>query len=99
MTHDPNEVLITYLGAGPSGGCSPVAQEERLNAAYPHDARAVRAAIEKYLRFPDYPPDEWSTGDLAEAQRIYEQRLSAAFPELNARAINALACRWSYGWR
>jgi hypothetical protein len=33
-------------------------------------------------------------------QPIYEKkRLAGAFPELSARAINALACRWSYQWK
>jgi hypothetical protein len=99
MAHDPNEVLVVYLGAGESGGYLPMGQEERLRAAYPRDARSVREAIERYLQFPDYPPIEWTSNDLAAEQCIYEQRLARAFPELNARAINALACRWSYSWR
>jgi hypothetical protein len=99
MAHDPSEALAIYLGAAESGGYTPMGQEERLRAAFPHDAAAVRAEIEGYLQFPDYPPTEWTSNDLAEAQRVYEQRLTQAFPELNARAVNALACRWSYSWR
>jgi hypothetical protein len=70
-----------------------------LGAEFPHDAKSAREAIEKYLQFPDYPPTEWSSSDLPTEQRIYEQRLGRAFPELNARATSALACRWSYSWR
>lgn len=99
MAHDPSEVLAVYLGAGESGGYMPMGQEERLRVAFPRDARSVRELIEKYLQFPDYPPTEWTSNDLSEAQRVYEQRLTQAFPELNARAIYALACRWSYSWR
>ena len=74
-------------------------QDERLKAALPHDFKSAREAIEKYLQFPDYLPNEWTSNDLATEQRIYEHRLASAFPETDARAINALACRWSYGWR
>jgi hypothetical protein len=99
MAHDPSEILIVYLGASESGGYLPMGQQERLNAAFPGDAKAALDAIEKYLHFPDYPSTEWTSDDLATEQRIYEQRLARAFPELSARAVNALACRWSYGWR
>lgn len=99
MAHDPSEILVVYLGASESGGYLPVGQEERLEAALPRDAKAARAAIEGYLQFPDYPLTEWTSNDLATEQRIYEQKLARAFPELTARAINALACRWSYSWR
>jgi len=99
MAYDPSEVLVLYLGAGESGGYSPMGHEERLRAAFPIDFTSARESIEKYLQFPDYPPTEWASNDLAVAQGIYEQRLARAFPELSARAINALACRWSYSWR
>jgi hypothetical protein len=99
MAHDPSQVLTVYLGAGESGGYLPMGQEERLRKAFPRDFDSVRESIEKYLKFPDYPPTEWTTNDLAAAQGIYEQRLAQAFPELSARAVNALACRWSYSWR
>ena len=74
-------------------------QEERLRTAFPHDSTAALKSIEKYLEGPDYPPTEWKTNDLAAEQGIYAHKLSRAFPELSTRAINALACRWSYGWR
>ena len=99
MSFDPSEVLVAYLGAGETGGYQPIGRDERLRAAYPRDFQAALAAIEKYLNFPDYPPPEWSSNDLAREQRIYEKRLADAFPELSARAVNALACRSSYGWR
>ena len=99
MTHDPSDVLAVYLGASESGGYMPLGQEERLRAAFPRDTNSVREAIERYLQGPDYPPTQWSSNDLAAQQRIYEQKLARAFPELSARAINALACRWSFGWK
>ena len=99
MAYDPSEVLVLYLGAGESGGYSLMGHEERLRAAFPIDFTSARESIEKYLQFPDYPPTEWASNDLALAQGIYEQRLAHAFPELSARAINALACRWSYRWK
>jgi len=99
MAHDPSEILIVYLGANGSGGFLPMGQEERLKAAFPRDAKVARDAIERYLQFPDYPSTEWTSNDLATEQGIYEQKLARAFPELTARAINALACRWSYSWR
>jgi hypothetical protein len=99
MAFDPSEVLIVYLGAGQTGGYQPVGKEERLRAAYPRNVQLALSAIEKYLEFPDYPPAEWSSNDLAKEQGVYEERLARAFPELSARATNALACRWSYGWK
>lgn len=99
MAHDPSDVLVVYLGADASGGYMPMGREERLNAAFPRDAQSARKAIEKYLQFPDYPPAKWTSNNLAEAQCEYERRLARAFPELTARAVNALACRWSYSWR
>jgi hypothetical protein len=99
MAHGPNEILAVYLGASESGGYLPTGQDERLRAAFSSGATAARESIERYLQFPDYPPTEWTSTDLAAEQRIYEQRLARAFPELNGRAINALACRWSYSWR
>lgn len=99
MAHDPSEILAIYLGADEAGGYLPMGQEERLSAAFPGDAKSALALIERYLDFPDYPPTEWTSNDLATEARIYEQKLARAFPELNARAINALACRWSYDWR
>lgn len=33
MAYDPSEVLVLYLGAGESGGYSPVGHEERLSCA------------------------------------------------------------------
>ena len=99
MGFDPSEMLVVYLGADATGGYQPIGKEERLRKAYPHDFELALAAIEKYLQFPDYPPNEWSSDDLAKEQDIYAKRLARAFPELSARAVNALACRWSYGWR
>jgi len=87
--------------AGPQSnrGYLPVGQEERLEAAFPRDSQSVREAIEGYLDFSDYPPAEWSSSDLAEAQCTCEQRIAQAFPELSARSIDALAYRRSYSWR
>ncbi len=99
MAHDPSEILVVYLGAAESGGYLPIGEEERLQAAFPIDTKAARDAIAKYLNFPDYPSTEWTSSDLATEQRIYEQKLARAFPELSPRAVNALACRWSYNWR
>lgn len=99
MKNDPSEVLALYLGAGPAGGYQPAGGEDRLRAAFPRDFRSVRSSLDKYLELPDYPPHEWTSNDLAKEQTIYEQRLAHKFPELDARAINALACCWSYGWR
>ena len=99
MAFDASEVLVVYLGAGETGGYQPIGCDERLRAAYPRNFQVALAEIEKYLNFPDYPPPEWGSTDLATEQGIYEKRLAEAFPELSARAVNALACRWSYGWR
>jgi len=60
MAYDPSEVLVLYLGAGESGGYSPMGHEERLRAAFPIDFTSARESIEKYLQFPDYPPTEWA---------------------------------------
>lgn len=99
MKHEPSEILTIYLGARESGGYRPSGQEERLLSAFPHDAESARVAIEKYLKFDNYPPSEWTSDDMLVEMRNYEQRLARAFPELSARAINALACRWSYNWK
>ena len=99
MTHDPSDVLVVFLGAGESGGYLPTGQEERLRVAFPLDAESARESIERYLQFCGHPPTSWTSNDLVAEQRIYEQMLARAFPELSRQAINALACRWSYSWR
>src|SRR5262245_31996208 len=99
MTLDVSEVLAVYLGASATGGYQPVDCEQRLRAAHPRYVQSALPLVAKYLDCFDYPPDEWKSGDLAREQQIYAQRLANAFPELSARAINALACRWSYRWK
>jgi hypothetical protein len=96
MAQDPSEILIVYPGANECGGYLPMGQEQLLRAAFPRDARSARAEMESYLQFPDHLPTERTSNDLAAEQRIDEQRLAQAFPELSAGAVNALACRWFY---
>jgi hypothetical protein len=79
------------LRAGETGGYQPIGRDEGLRAAYTQDFQVALAAIEKYLDFADYP-SEWNSNDLAREQGIYETRLTQAFPELGARAVNALIC-------
>lgn len=97
---DLSEALCVYLGAGPSGGYQPAGSgDERLEQAFELSSVALAASIAKFLAGPDHPPLNWESDDLALEQSVYETKLHAAFPELSERAINALACRWSYGWR
>ena len=99
MVPNPNHVLAVFLGADANGGYTPTGGQERLTQAFPRDSGGVCELIEKYLEFPDYPPEEWASNDLAAAAAVYEQRLARAFPELDARCVSALANRWSYSWR
>lgn len=100
MEIDLSDALCIYLGAGPQGGYRPIGSgEERLRVAYPSHFAEARAAIAKYLVELDYPVKNWTSDNLAAEQRVYEESLRVAYPELSARAINALACRWSYSWR
>jgi hypothetical protein len=100
MEADPNDVICTYLGAGPSGGYDPIGSgETRLIATYGPRGEALAATIAKYLSTPGHPPAGRASNDLAAEQARYQERLRARFPELSVRAANALACYWSFSWR
>lgn len=98
MNADTNEILKVYLGAGESGGYQPHGYEQRMRDAYHDQADAKLSLVQKYL-LADHPVAEWTQNDLASEQSAFETILSRRFPELDPVSINALACRWSYGWR
>lgn len=101
MILDPNEVLIAYLGAGPAGGYQPLGSpDERLRAAYPSSFDDARAIARKYIDgAPDHPPEDWAGITLADETKTYEQKLAKQYPELEPRALSALACRWAFDWQ
>ncbi len=97
---DLSEAVCVYLGAGPSGGYQPAGSgAERLKQVFGPSADALAEQVSRFLVGPEHSPRDWESNDLQSEQSVYEAKLRAAFPELSARAINALACRWSYGWR
>jgi hypothetical protein len=98
MNDEASTAIKIYLGAGPTGGCQPIGQQERMKLAFPNDHEQKLMRIKRYLE-EDHPPAAWSSGDLVLEQKAFEALLSKRFPELDSVAINALACRWSYQWR
>ena len=80
MAYDRSEVLGLYLGAGESGGYSPVGHEERLRAAFPFHFTSARESIEKYLQFPDYPPTEWASKRSGGSARHLRAKACACVP-------------------
>ena len=96
MNTEVSDTLKTYLGSGESGGYLPYGHEERMSTAYGDNAVAKISQIREYLA-ADHCAQSHS--DLGQEQKVFEIALAQRFPELDAIAINALACRWSYSRR
>ena len=96
--NEVSDILKVYLGAGDRGGYLPYGHEERMRVAYADDARIRLAQVQKYLD-EDQPMSSRTSLDMVLEQKIFEAALASKFPELDAVAINSLACRWSYAWR
>lgn len=98
MNTEVNEILKVYLGAGASGGYLPHSHEERMRAAYGEHAISKLELIQKYLN-EDHPMTDWTQKDYAKEASAFDLELAKKYPELDQTTLNALACRWSYGWR
>jgi hypothetical protein len=98
MSDNLSFALRTYLGAGGTGGYLPYGETARMESAFPGSAHKWVSRFTKYLEL-DHPPSDWNSSDLAQEQRMFEAKAARLFPELDAVAVNALACRWSYSWR
>src|SRR6185503_14054496 len=94
MKPDINAILKIYLGSGHDGGYQPIGVKERFERAFPHDHAEKLALIRMYLQ-QDHQPD-WSKHTLAQEQIAFAADLAEEFPELDAVAAKALACRWSF---
>jgi hypothetical protein len=98
MSNDVSTALQVYLGSGESGGYLPYGAADRMTSAFADKADDWLIRLEKYLAL-EHPPSDWKQSEFAQEQRTFESIAAGLFPELDAAAVNALACRWSYSWK
>jgi hypothetical protein len=97
MSDDVNSLLKLYLGTDINGGFQPVGCDERLQHVYPHEHKAKKKLIDRYLE-ADRTPD-WSKHDLLHEGAIFSGMLREQFPELDDVVVRSLANRFMFGWR